>query len=568
MKKCINCGKEIGDDFAFCVYCAAKQSTDEVSVPAQENLIDKKEEVVQENTQPDFYQSNQVTYQEPFVPQNQPEMEQAQFNNPQEPKKKSSKLPLVIILSSVGAILIAVIIFFSIKILNEKPNAYAQAEEYLLNGQYDEAIEAFSALEDYNDSEERTTDALYQKALDLYYAGYIDDAKIIFEQLGDYKDVNEIEESIYIEEEYQNAVSLYEQYEYANAYDILIDLDGYSNSSELIEDITSMSYLGINSSSDKSQWLIDSSSISILGSYCMYEGKYSIEFTADKKVEIYYIDEFISGTYEIVGDYINCQFDSNSLGISSGAIEILEYGNGMYLKTSFIDENELEIYWREYGTGDTFVDSYPPDDYNIEDFILTNQVLYDFFCADAYDEYLSEFYTDSILNIEFYITCVDNDYMPDLLIKYNDNYYMFTYNLETETVAYHEEDISIYIVGDDLSQMVKTSREYLVPETETATSETVSENVYVDESSTQAVAFFDDGTFAIVVNLYEAIGRIEGTYTFDGVEFNCTVTYRDFEGFTGDDVEEFTLILEEDCLVYLGDKIGMIDNNCLFYRIE
>ena len=52
-----------------------------------------------------------------------------------------------------------------------------------------------------------------------------------------------------------------------------------------------------------------------------------------------------------------------------------------------------------------------------------------------------------------------------------------------------------------------------------------------------SITFYSDGTFIMIENLYEGMGQYEGTYTYDGNYYECTVTSKDFSGFAGDDVK-------------------------------
>lgn len=65
---------------------------------------------------------------------------------------------------------------------------YLVANEQLSKGNYDKAIDKFSALNGYLDSDEKIKECLYNKALDYYMNGDLDKAADQFRDLDDYKD--------------------------------------------------------------------------------------------------------------------------------------------------------------------------------------------------------------------------------------------------------------------------------------------------------------------------------------------------------------------------------------------
>lgn len=84
-----------------------------------------------------------------------------------------------------------------------------------------------------------------------------------------------------------------------------------------------------------------------------------------------------------------------------------------------------------------------------------------------------------------------------------------------------------------------------------------SEHSYLLENDMYAkITFYPDGTFSMVANLYEGLGAVSGTYTVLDDHLECQVGYRDFGGFIGDDVDEFSMYFVGDQLQYSGSQIG------------
>ncbi|MCL2815395.1 MAG: hypothetical protein FWD23_12410 [Oscillospiraceae bacterium] len=84
--------------------------------------------------------------------------------------------------------------------------------------------------------------------------------------------------------------------------------------------------------------------------------------------------------------------------------------------------------------------------------------------------------------------------------------------------------------------------------------------------SSDLIDFGADRTFSLRVNLLEGTGNITGTYEIVGGYIECKVTSRDFAGFAGDDVDEFSLYIDENMLYYYGGDIAEIETGVIFYR--
>ena len=78
-----------------------------------------------------------------------------------------------------------------------------------------------------------------------------------------------------------------------------------------------------------------------------------------------------------------------------------------------------------------------------------------------------------------------------------------------------------------------------------------------------------DFKFKLTVNLYEGFGEVEGTYSIGADKsVNCTVSSRNFGGFSGDDVDSFTFFPLADGSYRLrindGDYLGALMQNYIF----
>jgi tetratricopeptide (TPR) repeat protein len=129
--------------------------------------------------------------------------------------------------------------------------AYTSAEALLNEGNYEEAIEAFTALGDYKDSVQRIAEtnellneaterelaAQYAEAETLLDAGKYDDAVEAFEALGDYSDAKNMVIYCRNEQLYSEITELLSNGNTANAYLLLQELGEYKDSTEMMENL-------------------------------------------------------------------------------------------------------------------------------------------------------------------------------------------------------------------------------------------------------------------------------------------------------------------------------------------
>ena len=144
----------------------------------------------------------------------------------------------IISVASVAAITAGVIIGINVP----RSNKYNKAVELLEGKNYDEALNLFTELEDYKDSEDMVREVKYLMALDLFENGEYEAAIKTFETLGYYKDAlkNAETASEKLKDEqnaitYKNAVKLYNDKNYKKAYDAFASLKGYKDADQYLE---------------------------------------------------------------------------------------------------------------------------------------------------------------------------------------------------------------------------------------------------------------------------------------------------------------------------------------------
>ena len=125
--------------------------------------------------------------------------------------------------------------------------AYAEAEAEITAGNYEEAKEKFSKLEDYADSKDRLAEIIeienardYKEAEKYLAEKQYDKALEIFGQLRDYSDSQQrIKEVIEAknQDNYNNAVKLAQNGDYQGAKTIFLKLGNYSDSSKKAEEM-------------------------------------------------------------------------------------------------------------------------------------------------------------------------------------------------------------------------------------------------------------------------------------------------------------------------------------------
>ena len=199
---CWNCGAKNADSSKFCTGCGAKLVNEAAAAPVQSASVQPAPVPV------------------PAAPAAEPKAKAPAAQKPVRRKKTGW------IIGGVAAIVIAAIaaaVIFLVPMLR-----YNAAEALLNDKKYEDAAEAFEALGDYKDAEERMRKAMCLHAEALLEDGEFKNAAEIFESLGDYKDAEEqAQEALYL-----YAKELLEDGKIEEAEEILGDLDGYGDSGQ------------------------------------------------------------------------------------------------------------------------------------------------------------------------------------------------------------------------------------------------------------------------------------------------------------------------------------------------
>lgn len=171
------------------------------------------------------------------------ELVDIRIQNLKRAKKKKRKTAIILSVAALFAVACAVA-FFIILLPQLK---YNKALSYVKNGETEKAIEIFTSLGDYKDSEDRILRTRYDVALRLYNEGKYDEAYEHFNKLGDYSD------SLGLKTEcvYKEALSLMDKKQWERAK---IKLEGLGNYKESSKSLKECNYqLGL-AAMDKGNW--------------------------------------------------------------------------------------------------------------------------------------------------------------------------------------------------------------------------------------------------------------------------------------------------------------------------
>ena len=109
---------------------------------------------------------------------------------------------------------------------------YSRATSLLENKDFDGAISAFTALEDYKDSSDMVKKSTYQKGIDLLGNKMFEESSDVFLSLGEYQDSLSMVEEV----NYQRAVDLLNANEFDGAVSVFTALGDYKDSSDMVEE--------------------------------------------------------------------------------------------------------------------------------------------------------------------------------------------------------------------------------------------------------------------------------------------------------------------------------------------
>lgn len=130
----------------------------------------------------------------------------------------------LLIISSIAAVLIVGFLIYRNMIV--PANKYNKACNLLAEGDYFAAIDAYSEIVGYSDSDEKMKEAKYQIAIDAMDSGEYQTAYKYFDQIGDYQDSREL----YLKARYLYADALFQNENYKEAIDEFEECGNYDDS--------------------------------------------------------------------------------------------------------------------------------------------------------------------------------------------------------------------------------------------------------------------------------------------------------------------------------------------------
>lgn len=197
---CSHCGKQLDEGTKFCIFCgnATAAAPAEPQIPLDPQ-IDLYPEPAPQNTVPTPPPSDYNVYADP--------------KPPVPPKKKGGSKGVIIAIIVILVLLIvggAGFYLYTQHVYEQNLAAYETAELMLKKGNYDGALDAFLALEDFEDAADRAKDLqelqkAYDEALEMLEAKDFSGALEAFQELGDYRDSRN-----YAENEVRYQAALYQ----------------------------------------------------------------------------------------------------------------------------------------------------------------------------------------------------------------------------------------------------------------------------------------------------------------------------------------------------------------------
>ncbi|MBP3413595.1 MAG: zinc ribbon domain-containing protein [Clostridia bacterium] len=213
---CKNCGNEIDGSLAFCPHCGTKVESEIITDDYESTL-----EVTKQESENEADAKNKKSFLEcVLIPAEKPSEGAGFVDKALYHLKRYS----VIYGSSLVLVVVVVLLVF---LLTGNSRDYNKAMELYNNGQYAEASVIFSELEDYEDSEEMANDCAYIQACQLVSASDFEGASVMFKEISDYKDSEEMAELCRIELLYLK---------YPEVFALILDKEwyfSYSDDSEL-----------------------------------------------------------------------------------------------------------------------------------------------------------------------------------------------------------------------------------------------------------------------------------------------------------------------------------------------
>lgn len=261
---CHKCGMSLPQDSQFCPFCGTDiediqpdQAPEASEVKANatnshirsaapifakpEAAAPETESVQKEVSPPDTYK----TETPPVTPQVQPYNEMARsqapryedFPAPPAPKKKKKTMKILLI-AAIALVVILAAVLIPLSLSNKKKQVrYDEGATLLEKGEYEEALEIFEELKDFNDSKDKSKLAKqgleYESAIKKMNTGRYNEAIDAFEELGNFKDSSALAAKCQKVLNYEKAKVLFDAGNYEEAETLFKSAGDYRDASQL-----------------------------------------------------------------------------------------------------------------------------------------------------------------------------------------------------------------------------------------------------------------------------------------------------------------------------------------------
>lgn len=221
-----------------------------------------------------------------------------------------------------------------------KGSDYKNAVSLYESGQYEEAVDKFTELGDYKDSQLLLQTCKYESAKAMINSGSYEEAKAIFEELGDFEDSADYINSC----DYNIALELYNSGDYEGAIEIFETISDYSDSADKIEsannELNRQKYSNVYDALEDNTWYFNGGSDTTLNSVTFDEDTATIA-----QVEMVMVN-LETSTYERVDNGSN----SYSYTVNGDSISIvMDNGSDLVINYS-MSNNDIELGGNDYYT--------------------------------------------------------------------------------------------------------------------------------------------------------------------------------------------------------------------------
>lgn len=596
---CTNCGSKNPDESRFCQVCGTKLEQAQELIPSQpqdpvptvehDSSMDETTLLNQPNPYEESSESAPVE-KPPIQPQvmqpmGMPMQPMEQPIQPQGKPKKKNIAGIIIAIVLAVVLLFGGGIFAVYHFVLSDSITYSSAVKLYEAGDYDEALEKFSKISDYKDSQDKIDEINYSYAISAYFDNDYALAYELFANLGDFWDSVSMADLAYSEMKYEEAVSLEESGDYEGALDIYLSLGYHNDCQERAEYIQNSMTLGLLDEGKSNVWILDIETYSKLNPDGYYDESYEVSIILDAQGTCTVTDngDYEDGIYEMYDDSMVISLNN---GYSLN-VEILTSTSGdVYFSITDIEE---ESYFLRSDNTIPAIDAFPDimEAYNY--IVMENaQTALEWFIEFELTGNGDDDTFKSGAEISYIIIQTDSN--DKLMVKVNNEFRLYAYYGANNAYTYDgtpdEMVIASYqdymTVVDNIYTVYEEETEEEVVETEesgtvsSSTTETASSSsstfsgTYYDSSMSgdfqPYITFNSDGTYTMSVNVYEGMGESKGTFVNSNSTITCTVSSINFGGFIGDEITVFTFTIDGDNLVYQGTKMGTTDPGNVFMK--